>query len=148
MNKKGFTLIELLVVIAIIGVLSSIVLASLNNARNKGNDAKVKSQLSGVRAAAEIYYYGNGYTYTASTMAVAANPCTGTMFVDANSKMLNYTGTAAAWPSTVTLSCQANGTAYAISASLPGAGGVWCVDSVGKSKAEAAHLTNVQFACP
>ena len=57
MNKKsGFTLIELLVVIAIIGILSSIVLASLSTARNKGNDARVKGQLSGMRAAAESYY--------------------------------------------------------------------------------------------
>lgn len=37
--KKGFTLIELLVVISIISLLSSIVLASLNSAREKGRIA-------------------------------------------------------------------------------------------------------------
>ena len=56
-KNKGFTLIELLVVIAIIGVLASVVLASLNTARTKGNDAAVKSNFSGTRAQAEFFYY-------------------------------------------------------------------------------------------
>lgn len=61
MNKnKGFTLIELLVVIAIIGILASVVLASLNTAREKGKDASAKSSLTSVRAQAEIYYNGDG----------------------------------------------------------------------------------------
>lgn len=54
--QKGFTLIELLVVIAIIGLLSSVVLASLNNARAKGRDAKRVSDLRQVQIALEFYY--------------------------------------------------------------------------------------------
>lgn len=62
MDKRntGFTLIELLVVIAIIGVLSSIVLSSLNSARQKSRDAQRVSDLTQIRTALEMYYHTNG----------------------------------------------------------------------------------------
>jgi prepilin-type N-terminal cleavage/methylation domain-containing protein len=59
-GNSGFTLIELLVVIAIIGMLSSIILASLNSARNKARDARRISDLRQVKNALELYYDANG----------------------------------------------------------------------------------------
>ncbi len=57
---KGFTLIELIIVIAIIGILASVVLASLNSARDKDEDAAVKSSLNNVRGQAALFYDDNG----------------------------------------------------------------------------------------
>jgi prepilin-type N-terminal cleavage/methylation domain-containing protein len=55
-KNKGFTLIELLVVIAIIGLLSTIVLVSLNSARNKAKDTRIIADLSQIRNIAELIY--------------------------------------------------------------------------------------------
>lgn len=59
-NPRGFTLIELLVVIAIIGMLASIIMASLNNARTKGKDAARISAVKSLKLAMELYYSDNG----------------------------------------------------------------------------------------
>lgn len=62
-RERGFTLIELLVVIAIIGILSSVVLASLNSARTKGRDARRISDLKQLQLALELYYDANSSAY-------------------------------------------------------------------------------------
>lgn len=53
----------ILVGIAIIGILASVVLASLNTARAKGADANIKANLANARAQAEIYYDSNNNSY-------------------------------------------------------------------------------------
>jgi len=59
-KQKGFTLIELLVVISIIGLLSSIVLASLNVARQRAQIASAQQEGVQLQNALEIYYTDNG----------------------------------------------------------------------------------------
>jgi prepilin-type N-terminal cleavage/methylation domain-containing protein len=132
-NRKGFTLIELLVVIAIIGILSSVVLASLSTARSKGADAKIKSQLASMRPQAELYT-GAGNPYTASTCSLVPATIDTTLFdsdegglaglmnglVLANTRCASGTGK----PS--------NGTPWAVAALL--STGAWCVDSTGVSR--------------
>lgn len=79
-NKKGgasgFTLIELLVVISIIGVLASIVLASLNNARRKSRDARRITDIKQLQLALELYFDGVG----ASNYPAASATCNATTF--------------------------------------------------------------------
>ena len=69
-GEKGFTLIELLVVIAIIGILATIVLVSLNTARQKARDTRRVSDMRQVALALEMYYDDNtstGYPGTAAS---------------------------------------------------------------------------------
>lgn len=82
MRQRGFTLVELLVVIAIIGLLSSVVFASLNSARTKGADAVVKQQLSSMRSAAALLFENTG---TFDTLCDAATD-TGKMYRNAYEK--------------------------------------------------------------
>ncbi|MFZ2038371.1 MAG: type II secretion system protein [Minisyncoccia bacterium] len=115
-SKKGFTLIELLVVIAIIGILSAVVLASLNSARNKGADAAIKSTLANARAQAELFY-DKGQIYT--------DVCTDDEGI---LKMVN-----AVTAMGITPTCTSSASDWAFSAPLKSANATWCVDGTGVS---------------
>ena len=71
-NKKGFTLIELLVVIAIIGLLSTLAVVALNNARAKSRDAKRVADVKQIQTALELFYNDcNGYPVQAAAALMA-----------------------------------------------------------------------------
>ncbi len=68
-KQKGFTLIELLVVIAIIGLLSTLAVVALNNARQKSRDAKRVSDVKQIQTALELYYNdANAYPTTGAVV--------------------------------------------------------------------------------
>jgi len=124
-KTKGFTLIELLVVIAIIGILSSVVLASLNSARNKGADAAAKSNLNNARAQAELFYDSNNNSY--DTVCTAATGIVNNV-------------TAASNAVTATASCADLVTAWAAEIQLNG-GGFYCADSRGVATTSSATFS-------
>ncbi len=139
-NNRGFTLIELLVVIAIIGILASVVLASLNSARAKGADAAVKSNLNNMRAQAAIVYDSatpNAYTNVCSDDNVEA--------------ALTAAKTAGGDSRAITAMCVATADTWAASALLKTKNGSddqwWCVDSAGASGLETA-ATITGGVCP
>ncbi len=135
--KRGFTLIELLVVIAIIGILASVVLASLNSARDRGEDAAIRSNLNNARAQAELYYDGNGREYT----DVCTTAATGGGVADLVAGATASGGGAAA------ADCDDSADAWAAEKQL-NTGDFYCVDSTGAATEGATSKGGTNTECP
>ena len=149
-HMKGFTLIELLVVIAIIGILSSVVLASLNTARNKGADASIKSNLAGTRAQAELFYDANSNAYLTGTAGGTGDVCSSTALQNSVKGIYPAVFAAAGGTGITTVSlnaaggagkavCNSSATAWAAEAPLK-TSGFYCVDSTGAATTTTATL--------
>lgn len=159
--NRGFTLIELLVVIAIIGILSSVVLASLNTARNKGSDAAIKSNLANIRSQAEIIYDGSGcYNNTGAVGGdctiladdgdcAAANTEDDSIFENPTVAGQILAAATASGQGLAGAECvaSANGVAWVVTVPLKTAGQYWCVDSTGASKQTAAQQGAADVTC-
>ena len=140
-ESRGFTLIELLVVIAIIGILSSVVLASLNTARSKGTDAKIQSQMRSIAVNAELYYDSNGNSNGAAStcdtgMFDATTPTNIQQIMD---DLQGITGA---------MTCGSNGTAYAVSKVLTSTTSKFCIDSTGNALITSATIADGATVCP
>lgn len=159
--RRGFTLIELLVVISIIGVLSSIVLSSLNTARNKGIDAAIRSDLDNARPQAELFYDANGERYAPSFGSGPTDVCAETGNVNGVKGIYSFILSAAnaAGLSSVTnrgtgnsTTAVCNATINAWAAQVPlKTSGFYCVDSTGAATTSPINLIipsgSWDFAC-
>lgn len=152
MLQRGFTLIELLVVIAIIGILAAVVLASLNDARDSGQDASIKQSIGNARSQAELIYNQNNFSY--ASVCTAGNSIDRLMVAAANNRAETTTKTAVMAIGTASVdtavTCHSTAVGYAVIAPLnvTTGGAAWCVDSTGFAGAVAATaLTANDITC-
>jgi hypothetical protein len=101
----------------ILYLMGPIVQSSLMSARQKGNEAAIKANLSSIRARAELFYDSHGYSYSGL--------CSSQEVKSVREAIENANGTG--------FVCKESAKKYAVGAKFPGNAGNWCVDSMGFS---------------
>ena len=134
---RGFTIIELLVVIAIIGILASVVLGSLRDARDGGLDAKIKSEMSSLSKRASVE---ESASFTFDSVC-------GSNSVTQSPQIISIIAAIEMFSSGPVV-CNSDTFAYA--ASVPLEVDYWCVDSTGDAGVVLTPLSTSTptYACP
>ena len=144
MNRnKAFTLIELLLVVAIITLLVALILIPFTAARFKAKDARIKGNVSQLRAIAGMIYDDNssyGVLCSANTINISGSGYdtqTGAILTDIGLQSGSVYG------------CTSTASVYCVEAALP-SGDYFCIDSTGLATTTSSvneHCTSTESDC-